>query len=89
MSEEPRRVLDLGSFEGWQLGGVVTVMPKLNRAWPKRLRAAWRRRLMANLTGVCECGGELRSVGMNAQVGHVAGCPASDEVIGPMLEAES
>lgn len=71
------------------MAGVAVVMPKYNHAWSRGLRAAWRRRLWANLTGRCECGGELRSVGPTAAIAHVRGCPASDDVLRPMLEAEA
>ena len=88
-SEHPRRERDLGSMELWSMAGVAVVMPKYNPAWSLGLRAAWRRRLWANLTGRCECGGELRSVGVSAFISHSADCPASDERLRPMLEAES
>ena len=76
-------------MELWSMGGVAVVMPKYNARWSHALRAAWRRRLWANLTGRCKCGGALSSVGSRAFIAHVAGCPASDDLLRPMLEAES
>lgn len=81
--EHPRRERVLGSTELWSLNGATTVMPAYGAHWSNDLRAAWCTRLWADLRGRCRCGGE------GSPVQHLGHCPASDEVLRPMIAAEA
>lgn len=80
--EWPRRERTLGSTELWSLAGNTTVMPKLNGRWSNDLRSAWWTRLWAELRGHCRCGG------VGKPVAHLGRCPAADERLHSMIEAE-
>lgn len=74
--------------EVWSLGKVAVVMPRRRDDWPDELRDAWYRRLEANLTLHCECGGTFKTTAPgHGAMEHAYECPASDERIAELLEA--
>ena len=81
-AEQPHRERILGSTELWSLAGSTAVMPKLDNRWSNDLRSAWWTRLWADLRGHCRCGG------VGSPVAHLGSCPAADEELLPMIEAE-
>jgi len=76
------------SAEVWSLGKVAVVMPRRRDDWPDELREAWSRRLEANLTLRCECGGVFTSRAPGTgEMRHADECPARDERFAELLEA--
>lgn len=80
-TQEPALAASAGVYQVWTLGRAAAVMPRLHDDWPEPLKAAWRRRLMANLTMRCECGGTGGGSRVSgwASIEHVGDCPASDD----------